>query len=65
MKNGDQHRTNVKKTNPRTFDAFCSVATELAARFFLLTLPVSNLKRKYILAPFADIYAGKYVTVFL
>lgn len=46
MKNGDQQRTNVKKTKPRTLDAFCSVATALAAKVFRLTLPVNNLKQR-------------------
>lgn len=29
-KNGAQHRTNVKNTNPSTFVAFCSLATAFA-----------------------------------
>lgn len=49
MKNGAQHKTNVKKTSPSTFDAFCSFATELAAIFFLFARPVSNLKHRNFL----------------
>lgn len=43
MKKGDQHRTKVKKTKPKTLDAFCSVATALAASDRLLFLPAKNL----------------------
>jgi hypothetical protein len=43
MKKGAQHRTKVKKTRPKTLDAFCSVATALAARERLLFLPAKNL----------------------
>lgn len=46
IKNGAQHRTNVKNTRPNTLDAFCSVTTELAAMFFRFTLPASNLQEK-------------------
>lgn len=49
MKNGDQQRTNVKKTMPRTLEAFCSVATALADMCFRFTLLASNLKIKKII----------------
>lgn len=43
MKNGDQHKTNVKNTKPNTFDAFCSVATAFAAKSRRLLRPARNL----------------------
>lgn len=46
MKNGDQHNTNVKKTIPRTLEAFCSVATELAAMVLRFTLLARSLKQR-------------------
>ena len=45
MKNGDQHNTNVKKTRPSTLEAFCSVATALAAIDRLLLRPARNLEK--------------------
>lgn len=45
MKNGAQQNTNVKKTSPRTFVAFCSVATEFADSVGLFLVD-KNLKKK-------------------
>lgn len=47
MKNGDQHKTKVKNTNPSTLEAFCSVATEPEAKVFRFTLPARNLERRF------------------
>lgn len=43
-KNGAQHNTNVKNTNPRTLLAFCSVATAFAAMDLFFVRPARNLE---------------------
>lgn len=44
IKKGDQHKTKVKKTKPRTLVAFCSVATAFADRMLRLLRLLRNLQ---------------------
>lgn len=59
-KNGAQHNTNVKNTNPRTLLAFCSVATAFAVKDLFFIRLARNLEEIFkILKKSIEIFVSK------